>query len=112
MLGTMTYSGGVGTKCREIPTFSVKYKDVFSLQNLYVMMHEMLLEEDWNGFGDTENHTALETLYSENVYQKGIHAGGKEMDGRDITGIIVAICYYDYRIFCPYQTNNNRNCCL
>ena len=75
--------GEVGDICREIPVFSVKYKDVFSLQNLYVMMHEMLLEEKWLGFEDQETeltaHSDIETLYSENVYQRGIHHGGKEM---------------------------------
>jgi len=75
--------GEVGDVVREIPTFSVKYKDVFSLKNLYVMMHELLLEEGWVGFEGEEAepfaHTDLETLYSENVYQKGIHTGGKEM---------------------------------
>ena len=34
-----------GSVVREIPLFSVKYRDVFSLRNLYVMMHELLLEE-------------------------------------------------------------------
>jgi hypothetical protein len=72
-----------GDACREIPPFSVKYKDVFSLQNLYVMMHEMLLEEGWLGFegeqAELQGHADLETLYSENVYQRGIHQGGKEI---------------------------------
>jgi len=71
-----------GDVCREIPVFSVKYKDIFSLQNLYVMMHEMLLEEQWLGFEgqqeDLSAHSDLEALYSENVYQRGIHHGGKE----------------------------------
>ena len=74
--------GMKGDLCREIPQFSVKYKDVFSLRNLYVMMHELLLEENWLGFEGNEegmaSHSDLETLYSENVYQKGIHYGGKE----------------------------------
>ena len=71
-----------GDLCREIPIFSVKFSDVFSLQNLYIMMHEMLLEEQWLGFeGQQEamtSHSDLEALYSENVYQRGIHRGGKE----------------------------------
>lgn len=75
--------GNVGDVCRTIPVFSVKYKDVFSLQNLYVMMHEMLQEEGWYGFDDENvemsTHSDLETLYSESVYQKGIHHGGKEI---------------------------------
>ncbi len=62
-----------------IPEFKLKYSDVFSLRNLYIMMHEMLLEEGWMGKdGDTE-HRDAEILYSENVYQKGVHRGGKEM---------------------------------
>ncbi len=68
--------------CRPIPPFSVKYKDVFNLKNLYVMMHELLLEEGWLGWENNEegmqSHSDLEILYSENVYQKGIHHGGKE----------------------------------
>jgi hypothetical protein len=75
--------GMVGDVIREIPTFTVKYKDVFSLKNLYIMMHELLLEEGWMGFdgeeADLSAHSDIETLYSENVYQKGIHHGGKEM---------------------------------
>jgi hypothetical protein len=80
----ITLQGGTkGTVLREIPQFSVKYKDVFSLQNLYVMMHELLQEEGWLGFDGEEEamsaHSDLETLYSENVYQRGIHYGGKEI---------------------------------
>lgn len=56
----------------------VKFKDTFHLRNLYVMMHEMLLEEGWNGY-NLDDHKDIETLYSENVFQKGIHRGGKEM---------------------------------
>jgi len=80
------YNAGIneGDVVREIPPFSIKYKDVFSLRNLYIMMHELLLEEGWLGFeGDEGNtplsaHSDIETLYSENVFQKGIHYGGKE----------------------------------
>ena len=75
--------GMVGDVKREIPTFSVKYKDVFSLKNLYIMMHELLQEEGWLGFEGNDDamsaHSDIETLYSENVYQHGIHHGGKEM---------------------------------
>jgi len=75
--------GWVGDVVREIPVAFVKYRDVFSLQNLYVTMHEMLLEENWLGFDNEEeeiwSHSDLETLYSENIYQRGIHSGGKEM---------------------------------
>src|SRR3989338_2766404 len=62
-----------------IPEFRVKYNDVFSLRNLYLMMHEMLLEEGWRGKEGDAEHSDIETLYSENVYQKGIHRGGKEI---------------------------------
>jgi hypothetical protein len=72
----------VGDVVRQIPPFSIKYKDVFSLQNLYVLMHELLLEENWLGFdgedADLKSHADLEALYSENVFQKAIHVGGKE----------------------------------
>ena len=71
-----------GDVVREIEQFSVKYIDVYSLKNLYIMMHELLQEEGWLGFEDNEDglnaHSDLETLYSENVYQQGIHKGGKE----------------------------------
>jgi hypothetical protein len=64
---------------REIPEFRVKYKDIFHLKNLYIMMHEMLWEEGWNGYEGDRWHQDIETLYSENVFQRGIHLGGKEM---------------------------------
>lgn len=74
--------GEVGDVLKQIPPFSVKYVDVFSLQNLYVTMHELLQEEGWLGFEEEKEgmgaHTDIETLYSENVSQKGIHKGGKE----------------------------------
>ena len=63
----------------KIPEFRVKYRDVFSLRNLYLMLHEMLLEENWKGADGEMDHSDIETLYSENVYQKGIHRGGKEL---------------------------------
>ncbi len=62
-----------------IPEFRVKYRDVFSLRNLYIMLHEMLLEEGWLGKDGEKDHADIETLYSENVYQRGIHRGGKEL---------------------------------
>jgi len=62
-----------------IPEFRVKYSDVFSLRNLYIMLHELLLEEGWTGQEGDSDHADIETLYSENVYQKGIHRGGKEL---------------------------------
>ena len=68
---------------REIPSFKVKYKDVFHLKNLYVMIHEYLAEE---GFLDEDQesstltgHKYTETLYMEKFIQKGVHLGGKEM---------------------------------
>ena len=68
-----------------VPVTRVKFKDVFSLKNLYQMMHEMLLEEGWVGEegippGDPSSaHRYIEDLYLENHYQKGLHAGGKEL---------------------------------
>ncbi|MEK6984582.1 MAG: hypothetical protein AABX33_08455 [Nanoarchaeota archaeon] len=62
-----------------IPEFRVKYSDVFSLRNLYIMLHEMLLEEGWRGLEGERDHEDIETLYSENIYQRGIHRGGKEL---------------------------------
>ena len=71
-----------GDVCREIPIFSIRYSEVFSLRNLYVTMHELLMEEGWLGFEGNEDglltHSDIETLYSESTYQKGIHKGGKE----------------------------------
>ena len=63
----------------KIPEFRLKYKDVFSLRNLYLMLHQMLLEEGWRGIDGDEDHRDIEVLYSENVYQRAIHRGGKEM---------------------------------
>jgi len=71
-----------GDVVREIPMFSVKYVDVYSLKNLYIAMHELLLEEGWQGFEGQEedlmSHSDIETLYSENAFQRAIHTGGKE----------------------------------
>ncbi|MBI3034988.1 hypothetical protein HYY71_01575 [Candidatus Woesearchaeota archaeon] len=63
----------------KIPEFRVKYRDVFSLRNLYVMLHNTLLEEGWRGVDGDDYLEDIETFYSENVYQKGIHRGGKEL---------------------------------
>lgn len=63
----------------KIPEFRVKYKDIFSLRNLYIMLHEYLLEEGWRGVDGEDQHEDIETFYSENAYQKGIHRGGKEL---------------------------------
>ncbi|MBI1936165.1 hypothetical protein HYS31_07015 [Candidatus Woesearchaeota archaeon] len=62
-----------------IPEFKVKYSDVFSLRNLYLMLHELLQEDGWLGKDNNPDHEDIETLYSENVYQRGIHRGGKEI---------------------------------
>ena len=68
---------------REIPQFRVKYKDVFHLKNLYVMMHEYLAEEGFldknQNAGTLTGHMYSEILYMEKFIQKGLHAGGKEM---------------------------------
>ena len=71
----MSGEGGVVS----IPELRVKYRDVFSLRNLYIMLHELLLEEGWKGPDGDPDHADIEALYSENVYQKGIHRGGKEV---------------------------------
>ena len=63
----------------EIPEFRVKYKDVFNLRNFYVMFHQALLQEGWLGMEGDSDHEDLETYYSENIFQKGAHQGGKEM---------------------------------
>ena len=63
----------------KVPEFRVKYNDVFSLRNLYIMLHELLLEEGWRGVDGDSDHADIESLYSENVYQRGIHRGGKEV---------------------------------
>ena len=61
----------------KIPETRVKYKDVFNLKNLYVMMHEYLVEEKWFGKeGSTGTqpgamHSDIETLYLEKYHQKG-----------------------------------------
>lgn len=68
-----------GDLVSNIPEFRVKFNDVFSLRNLYIMLHELLLEENWKGADEELDHSDIETLYSENVYQRGIHRGGKEL---------------------------------
>ena len=50
-----------------IPEFRIKYSDVFSLRNLYLMLHELLLEENWKGLDGSSEHEDIETLYSENI---------------------------------------------
>ena len=63
----------------QLPEIKVKYRDVFSLRNLYIMLHETMLEEGWFGADGSKEGDDVEILYSENVYQKGIHKGGKEI---------------------------------
>jgi len=67
----------------DIPSFKVKYKDVFHLKNMYVMLHEYLTEEGFFGPGQKpgsqEGHVDVETMYMEKFVQKGLHQGGKEM---------------------------------
>ncbi len=68
-----------------LPETKVKYKDVFNLKNLYVMMHEYLLEEKWFGkegpwaSSPDKQHRDIEKLYLEKFQQKGLHSGGKEL---------------------------------
>src|SRR3989338_2180176 len=68
-----------------IPETRVKYKDVFNLKNLYVMMHEAFIEDKWFGKDGPVSgnpggqHSDVETLYLEKFDQKGLNAGGKEM---------------------------------
>ena len=68
---------------RRVPEFRVKYKDVFHLKNLYVMMHEYLMEEGWagpsGGVAGPNAHMDIESLYLEKFNQKGLHSGGKEL---------------------------------
>ena len=67
---------------RTITQMKVKYKDIFHLKNMYVMMHEYLLEEgflDEDQQSGQEGHEYIEKLYMEKFCQKGLHAGGKEM---------------------------------
>jgi len=76
-------------KVTDMSMTRVKFKDVFHLKNLYVMMHEYLADEEWAGndigeFGikakhPYESHADIETLYLEKFCQKGLHQGGKEM---------------------------------
>lgn len=63
---------------REAAHFKIKFRDVFHLRNLYIMMHEYLMEEYWFDLGQ-DNHDYIETLYLEKFNQKGLHFGGKEM---------------------------------
>jgi hypothetical protein len=59
--------------------FRIKYRDVFHLNNLYIMMHEYLKEEGWQDEFQSDDHQFIEKLYLERFAQKGIHVGGKEI---------------------------------
>ncbi len=43
------------------------------------MLHHLLVEEGWRGTDADPDLADAEILYSENVYQKGIHKGGKDL---------------------------------
>ncbi|MFH2027850.1 MAG: hypothetical protein ABIJ08_01815 [Nanoarchaeota archaeon] len=73
---------------KSIDEIKIKYKDVFHLKNLYVMLHEYLYEEGWMGMPQAEKgvskyasnaHSNIEKMYLEKFTQKGLHSGGKEM---------------------------------
>ena len=59
--------------------FRIKYRDVFHLQNLYIMLHEYLKEEGWQDEFQSDDHQFVEQMYLERFIQKGIHVGGKEL---------------------------------
>ncbi len=66
-------------KVAEIPEFRIKYNDVFSLRNLYLMMRTTLLEEGWSGEDGEDDGSDFEVYYAENLFQKAGHRGGREM---------------------------------
>ena len=47
----------------QLPEIKVKYKDVFSLRNLYIMLHETMLEEGWFGADGSKDGDDVYTLY-------------------------------------------------
>ena len=57
----------------EIPEFRVKFRDIFHLKNLYVMMHEYLVEEGFLDEDQTqrtlEGHKYVEIFYMEKFMQ-------------------------------------------
>jgi hypothetical protein len=72
------------TVIRTVTPFKVKYNDVFHLKNLYIMMHEYLVEEGWLGEGGvkahpSDSHMDIEKLYMERLHQKALHRGGREI---------------------------------
>ena len=52
-----------------IPTFRVKYKDIFDIKGFYESLHEWLLEYNWKDPEDGEDH--WETYYAERIDQTG-----------------------------------------
>ncbi|MCK5282463.1 MAG: hypothetical protein KAK00_03570 [Nanoarchaeota archaeon] len=69
---------------REVPEFRIKYNDVFHLKNLYIMMHEYLIDESWFGEDGSSNHPSnthrdIEKMYMERHHQKALHRGGMEL---------------------------------
>ena len=71
---------------REIEPLRLKYNDVFHLKNLYIMMHEHLVDELWvgrdrPGGGPYPNiaHMDIEKLYMERHHQRALHRGGMEI---------------------------------
>ncbi len=69
---------------REVPEFKIKYSDVFHLKNLYIMLHEYLVDEQWTGDGGmavdpSDTHKDIEKFYYEKHHQKAIHRGGTEI---------------------------------
>ena len=96
----------------EVPEFRIKFSDVFSLRNLYIMLRQTLLEEGWYGADNDKEGADLETFYSENVFQKGIHKGGKEIwfwwrTSKDWEGKVSS--YFNYKLeidaHCVYIQN-------
>ena len=81
--GDMTEPVGKDKVIREVPLFKIKYSDVLHLKNLYIMMHEYLIDEGWTGSGGTkaqpnETHGDIEKMYMERHHQKALHKGGTE----------------------------------
>jgi len=58
--------------------FRIKFKDIFNLKQLYIAMHEWMLENDWTSVGfdskgniELENKDHFETLYLERIEPNG-----------------------------------------
>ena len=72
---------------RKVEEARIKYSDVLHFRNLYSMIHEYLIDENWYGPDggrdlkqDHPNpaHRDIETYYMERTTQKGVHRGGKQ----------------------------------